>query len=49
MSSGAVKSANRQKVGGSSGGSGGIKMGGDSLTEGDLPPTEDIRPEHVLR
>ena len=46
MSGGAVKTSRQQKLGGG----GETKMGGESsLTEGDLPPTEDLRPEHVLR
>ena len=53
----AAAAGNRQQqqqqklVGGVSSGEGGeATMGGDSsLTEGDLPPTEDLRPEHVLR
>ena len=54
MSGGAVKTSLQQRRGGPGGGgsssSGEAKMGGDgSITEGDLPPTDDIRPEHVLR
>ena len=54
MSGGAVKTSLQQQRGGPGGGgsssSGEAKMGGDgSITEGDLPPTDDIRPEHVLR
>lgn len=58
MSGGAVKTSAVAAAASATGGAGNrTKLGGDEatmggesgLTEGDLPPTEDIRPDHVLR
>ena len=59
MSGGAVKTSAVAAAASATGGAGNrTKLGGDAaatmggesgLTEGDLPPTEDIRPDHVLR